>query len=183
MHKSAGITVFATVASLVSSAPLEARTPPGPFPVNFNLQVSATQHPSQFAGQYIYSYHTGAGAGIAAASSFQSDAMLANLQSVNQVWEVAFSPSGTTDSWFLNLDYSSTITGTAIATIGASNPPDVSGFYMTDSGLRWGDASFVNWAVCDGSYGVPQLFAIVDASAILPTTCETINLVTVSASS
>ena len=182
MQISATLITLAAAATLTSAAPLAARD--RPIVDNFNL-VAIAKDPtnSKFNNNYIYSFHTGAGMGIAAASPLISDAMTGNLVNPdNNSWQVGFTFTGNTGApWFLTMEETGSTSGTATATIGASNAPDANGYYFTDAGLMWNNTSFQEWVICDGNFGVGQLYAVVNAAVNLPASCEAVTLKTVAA--
>lgn len=188
MHISKTLVAAAATASTVAAVPLAARQSQ-PLTSNFALQAVDYYVPNNYNGSYIYSSHTGGGTGIAAASLNASFAMTANLlppstssSTTNDGYQVGFTFVGNQyNSWYMNVDQTDFSSSTSPVTISSTNGPDPFGFFFGGNGLYWNGTSFAGWAICPGSYDVPQLFAVTNNAVNLASGCEPVYLYSVAA--
>ncbi|KPI45826.1 uncharacterized protein AB675_564 [Cyphellophora attinorum] len=142
---------------------------------------------SAYNGSYIYSHHTGAGSGIAAASTNASYAMTANLlppaaNATDDGYQVGFTFTGNQyGPWYMDVVVPDFYSSTSPVTIGGSNPPDTDGYFFGGNGLYWNSTGFFGWAICTASYDVPQLFAITNNATNLACSCVPVYLYSVPA--
>ncbi|GIZ41279.1 hypothetical protein CKM354_000459000 [Cercospora kikuchii] len=132
------------------------------YQIKTELQPSSANKTS-YNNLWLYPFHTGAGLSDATFRETQGGASKA-----------FFSPTNVTGRDNLLFDFGSTFTfGLKMipnqkfysawqpvemnAGVHGSNP-DVSGFFVNETGLQWKSPGFGGWIVCDWWHGFPQLF-------------------------
>ncbi|EMF09735.1 uncharacterized protein SEPMUDRAFT_151649 [Sphaerulina musiva SO2202] len=132
----------------------------------FYLKIDSQSRTSQFNDLWLASYHTGAGLNDVVFSAGQpgiegiqkgffnatnvtgSDNLLFDLGN-DFAWGLKMVPNQQFYAAWQPVELNAGVSG---------SEEDVSGFFMSNTGLQWNSSSFGGWIVCDWWHGAPQLF-------------------------
>lgn len=190
-------TVFSltlAAAKLTNASPIEARQNLDTFLLETQVVPGNYDCGSNKGGLYIFSYHTGAGLGIAAGSPeptsgthfYLNDTTLTWTYDGNEIgpWKTSIiygpyqcKPLDTSNTFsMLTKDIAFNPISISIATDDDATPGfSISGNVLTTNATEGG------WLVCDSWYQSPQLFAIEYTNLTYPSSCSFVNLLTVPA--
>lgn len=183
-----------TAAGLSEASPLQARQAPAQFQLKTKVIAGTKDTGSKKDGLYIFSYHTGAGQGMAAAEN-QTSTSYFYLNQTTLLWSY---PDNEIGPWKTIIEYGAyqckivfslairyanlTTAYNEISISIATDEPATPGFSLNSDNTLNSTASEGGWLVCDSWYQSPQLFALNGLdNGKLPSSCSRVELVSVAA--
>ncbi|KAK5088155.1 hypothetical protein LTS08_004786 [Lithohypha guttulata] len=167
--------VVLTIASLTTAQPLEVRQAPDRFYLQTQVVPGINDCGSNKQGLYVYSYHTGAGLGVAAASADSSDDSWFYLNGTQLMWTYEGNTIGPWPVVVSSYPYQAfNPISISIASAGSQE-----GYSTNGTGLQ-STAAGGGWIACDWWFTAPQIFAVTGyRNTPLPTSCSKVNLILV----
>lgn len=165
--------------SVTQASPLsrrvEARQDQAPAKFYLQTQVLAggSDTGSNKHGLYLFSYHTGAGLGIAAAQNSNPNGAYFYLNGTELLWTYENNQIG---PWPVSISSGAYQTFNPISiSIAGTGPQE--GYSVNATGLQ--STAAAGWLACDWWYASPQIFALAPGyeSRTIPSSCSKINLV------
>lgn len=188
------VSFILAITSLSHASPVEPRQDLDRFLLQTQVVPGIDDSGSDKGGLYIFSYHTGAGLGIAAGSPtpgssgsyfFLNDTTLLWTYEGNQLgpWKTSILYGPYQGMHCVLVVFARSNWHSAYNPISISiASDDVTPGFSIDGSILKSSASEGGWLMCDSWYQSPQLFALNGPdNGPLPTSCSHVNLVTVPA--
>lgn len=182
------LTILASIGlaltSVTQASPLNRRvearqdTAPAKFYLQTQILSGNNDTGTNKNGLYLFSYHTGAGQGIAAAENSDPSGSYFYLNGTELLWSYDNNQIG---PWPVEIEYGAyqTFNPISISIAGGSPTP---GFSVNATGLQ--STSAAGWLACDWWYASPQIFAIAPGydSRLIPSSCSKVTLAAIQVS-
>ncbi|KAL6251802.1 hypothetical protein RBB50_002012 [Rhinocladiella similis] len=174
-------TAILSVFGLATASPLlQTRQTTEP-PSRYYLRTSVVNGEHIDAGTnksdlWVFSYHTGAGLGVAGLSPNKTSAWEGYLNGTQQLFTY---PNNEIGPWPLSLVFGNSYQRWVEADISISAiNPQYQGFFFNSSGLQYNQSAH-GWLACDWSLQSPQLFNVVYGGGPYPSSCSKVELLPV----